>query len=178
MSSALLESHRVLDDRSGNSILLCNSANSPLTNQHPSTFTIGNLQFKSVDHYYQYYKCYSFGDEKRAKQVLKSNCSKKCREIAMSIKNFDAKQWAEMSDLIMHRGVKEKFMQNYNLRKLLIELSANNNYIAVSGINDPYWTTGLEWKDQRNADASQWCGNNKLGTILNSVRWYLHADVY
>lgn len=177
MTSTQLEEHRVLEDRSGNTVLLCNSSKSPLTNQYHSVFTVDNQKFKSVDHFYQFMKCFVFGDEKRAKQILKTRCSKKCREIAMTIENFDAKCWAEKSDLIMYRGVKEKFMQNYHLRKLLVELG-KNNYIAVSGINDPYWTTGLEWNDGRNADASQWCGNNKLGAILDSVRWYLHEDVY
>ena len=72
--------------------------------------------------------------------------------------------WEDVKDNIMYEVVKAKFVQNSNLRELLLK-TGDAWLIEGSTWNDTYWgqCDGLGW--------------NKLGEILMQVRKELHANV-
>lgn len=127
-----------------------------LTNFAPSTMIINNIQWISVEQYYQ-------------AQKVKNTCPAQFIKIIESTNPGDAARlgrsrdviidpnWDNKKDYIMYNGLINKFSQDETLRSILI--STKNAKLIENSPVDYYWGCG------RNG-----LGKNQLGFLLEIVR--------
>ena len=68
----------------------------------------------------------------------------------------------------MEIAVKEKFRQNPEMKKKLIE--TESKLIIECNINDRFWGNGTNLYDKFAKDKTKWKGKNKMGDVLFRVR--------
>lgn len=125
-----------------------------LSNMYPCEFVINGVKFKSVEHYFQYSKIKN-EDVKRSILSIESPAMTKI----LSSRNKRVDNWEEIKLEVMYTGLKAKFSQNLDLKRLLLEtedelLEEGNTW------NDRYW--GVDYYSR--------VGENHLGKLLMRVR--------
>ena len=70
--------------------------------------------------------------------------------------------------IIVYNGLLEKFSQNSDLRKALID--TNDSILAECAVKDRIWGIGLSMTDNARFDMGKWKGQNLLGFTLMQVR--------
>ena len=152
----------------GRALILFHTGWSPFSNFHSSPFIIENQKYNTVEQFYQVQKAKTFGDTKAVIEMLRLRSPRRCKERGRSIENFDSAQWSQAAPDVMQRGVREKFMQNEQLRSHL--LATKDAILAEATEFDTFWATGLNIEDEGNCDVDNWPGRNMLGSIIMGVR--------
>lgn len=156
------------DRRSFQSIVLFHPDYSTFSNFAVYPFVIDGQTYPTVTHYYESQKARYFADYNTMNKILAAAGPRKCRMLARDIAGFDSTQWRRVCDSFMLSAVMEKFLQNGEARKKLLQ--TGNRVIAKADAFDRYWGIGLAINDDDSADMLCWSGLNKLGTILTIVR--------
>ena len=73
-----------------------------------------------------------------------------------------------MRQVIIYKGLIEKFRQNEELGKALLDTGSST--LAECAVKDRIWGIGLSMKDERRNDINSWNGQNLLGFSLMLVR--------
>jgi len=119
---------------------------------HP--FVLHNLYWRTPEHYYQAHKFRR--DSAMFHRIQQSKTAMESKNLAYSC-DIDYKDWKSRKILFMHNALIEKFRQNEELKKLLIE--TDEYYIIEKAVDDEYWGSG------KNSN-----GKNMLGRLLMFVR--------
>jgi len=135
------------------------------SNFYPSEFTINNITFNCGEQYFMYQKAITFNDIESANKILLTETPNKQKALGKKIKNFDSKIWDKCKYQLIKRGLIEKFNQNLDLKKYLLE---HKDCIMVEA--SPYdriWGIGFtDIEAIKNFD--NW-GENLLGKILTEL---------
>jgi ribA/ribD-fused uncharacterized protein len=131
-----------------------------LSNLYHSKFkdTIySNLEFKSIEHYFNSMKYFIPKSNNYHTHVENIRNIKNSEDIETYSKAYPymCSNFCNLKDEVMKNGLKQKFNQNQKLKDKLINLKGNIEFDS----EDSYWGIG---KDKK--------GNNKLGLILEEVR--------
>lgn len=119
-------------------------------------------------------KALMFGDEVKAKQIMKSHDPREQKRLGREVKGFDPAAWAEVAVDLMVPALVEKFTQS---KALLAEiLSSGDDLIVEASPYDKIWGIGLAEDDPRALDQSQWQGTNWLGIALMKAREIIKAQ--
>ena len=154
---------------------------SEFSNFYEAPFVLDNIEWKTVEHYfqaqkfedktYQYYirmastpnKAKLLGNQKKHFRYITSKIHPiLCKELLFGIvdkyKHLKLKSnWEEIKDDIIYNAVFAKFSQNESLKKILLDTEPRKLYESTR--NDTYWGIGKDGT-----------GKNKLGQILMKVR--------
>jgi ribA/ribD-fused uncharacterized protein len=147
-----------------------------------SPFTIDGVRYNSVEAWYQASKAAYFKDWDSHKLIMSTKSPRKMKEFGKSIKGYDENEWEDTCVEVMLRGVREKILQNQQVRELLI--STKNGIIGESTSFDKFWSTGVDILEPTANDVKLWVGKNKLGNCLMRVRdelaneYYMKTDLY
>lgn len=139
-----------------------------LSNWYLSDFTIDNIQYCSMEQYMMYQKAILFQDTMIAEQILQTNNQGKIKMLGRSVKNYDEILWNGMRQIIIYKGLLQKFQQNQDLCQKL--LSTNHAILAECAVQDRIWGIGLSMQDENRFDLTKWRGQNLLGFALMQVR--------
>ena len=115
-----------------------------------------------------YEKARIFEDAEVAAKILKSSDPGRIKALGRSVKNYDDTIWNGVRQIIVYRGLLEKFRQNKELRERL--LNTGNAILAECAVQDKIWGIGLSMKDDRRFRLNEWRGQNLLGFSLMRVR--------
>lgn len=107
------------------------------SNFAPYSFRIGNIDWKTSEHYFQAHK---FEDEAYFNKVRLSNSPMDAANFGRARNVAIRKDWEEIKDNIMREAVYEKFSQNENIRDVL--LSTGDEEIIEETVHDYYWGCG------------------------------------
>ena len=140
---------------------------SPLSNFHPSKFTIDGKEYNTVEQYIQAKKAEFFKDEIALARIMKLQIPSEIKKIGKRIKNYVKEDWERAAKGIMKRGVTAKFQQNKDLKTFLINTGTRK--IGESTL-DTYWGTGIGLNKSDTLITDKWCGENNMGFILMDVR--------
>lgn len=146
-------------------------ANGYLSNWYLSDFYIANIHYSSMEQYMMYQKAILFHDMGSAEQILNTFHVGKIKALGRSVKGYDDIIWNGMRQIIVYRGLTEKFRQNEDLKKML--LATKSDILAECAVQDKIWGIGLSIKDEKRFDLNEWNGQNLLGFALMSVRTIL-----
>lgn len=97
------------------------------------------------------------------------------KALGRKVKNFNQAIWEECGVREMKIGIRNKFLQNIDLKIALFETIGT--ILIEAGPWDCKWGIGLSASDPRTLDPSQWRGQNLLGEILMEVREELYFEV-
>jgi ribA/ribD-fused uncharacterized protein len=84
------------------------------------------------------------------------------------VRNFDDNIWKKHSMDIVMQGLFNKFNQNKDLKKLL--LNTQEKTLVEASPRDLIWGIGLSEKEAKKTNKSNWKGLNQLGICLMNVR--------
>ena len=142
--------------------------NGYLSNWYMSKFLIDGITYSSMEQYMMFMKAKVFKDEKIAAQILRTSDVAMIKELGRSVSNYNNSVWNGMRQLLVYKGLREKFAQNEDLKKQL--LSTGNNYLAECAVNDKIWGIGMSMNDHDRHHIDNWKGQNLLGYTLMIVR--------
>lgn len=142
--------------------------NGYLSNWYMSDFSLDGIKFSSMEQYMMYSKAMVFNDKTIARQILQTTDVAAIKALGRQVSNYVDSVWSGMRQLVIYKGLLEKFSQNEELKKLL--LSTGNNYLAECAMNDRIWGIGLSMQDPDRFHIEKWRGQNLLGYTLMIVR--------
>ena len=142
--------------------------NGYLSNRHLSDFKIDSIRFSSMEQYMMYKKAIVFNDTKIAKEILETTDVSKIKALGRQVSNYNDTYWNGVRQIIIYKGLLEKFSRNEDLKKRL--LNTGNDILAECAVQDKIWGIGLSMKDVNRWDMEKWRGENLLGFALMLVR--------
>ncbi len=143
-------------------------ANGYLSNWYLSDFEIDGVKYSSMEQYMMYQKAVLFNDWSTANQIRGTSDVGKIKALGRAVKGYDDLIWNGMRQVIVYKGLREKFRQNEELKARL--LATRPNVLAECAVQDRIWGIGLSMKDDRRLGMKEWQGQNLLGFALMCVR--------
>lgn len=145
-----------------------NEENGYLSNWYMSDFAIDGIEFSSMEKYMMYQKALTFRDLETAREILNTNDVAQIKAYGRQVANYEEVLWNGVRQLVVYRGLVEKFSQDTGLKKLLKE--TGDAVLAECAVHDKIWGIGLSMNDLNRFDIHKWKGKNLLGFTLMKVR--------
>nr|WP_315035059.1 NADAR family protein [uncultured Lachnoanaerobaculum sp.] len=142
--------------------------NGYLSNWYLSDFEIDSIKFSSMEQYMMYKKAIVFDDTEIAKEILETTDVSRIKALGRQVSKYNDTHWNGVRQIIIYKGLLEKFSQNEDLKKRL--LNTGNDILAECAVQDKIWGIGLSMKDVNRWDMEKWRGENLLGFALMIVR--------
>ncbi|WP_085833689.1 NADAR family protein [Clostridium merdae] len=142
--------------------------NGYLSNWFLSDFEKDGVHFSSMEQYMMYQKAIIFEDSEIASQILATSNVGKIKSLGRSVRNYEDVVWSGVRQIIVYEGLIEKFVQNNELKGLL--LATKQHILAECAVQDRIWGIGLSMTDEKRFDRNAWRGQNLLGFSLMKVR--------
>lgn len=142
--------------------------NGYLSNWYLSDFVLDGITFSSMEQYMMYQKASVFGDDATAKAILMTKDAAEIKALGRKVPNYDDTVWNGLRQIIVYRGLIEKFSQNRELAEMLC--STGEAMLAECAVKDRIWGIGLSMHDAERCDIQKWKGENLLGFALMEVR--------
>lgn len=142
--------------------------NGYLSNWYLSDFETEGVKYSSMEQYMMYQKAVLFNDREVAQQILETSDVGKIKALGRSVKGYDDLLWSGLRQIIIYKGLMEKFRQNEALKAKLLATGAG--ILAECAVQDRIWGIGLSMKDDKRFDMHEWQGQNLLGFSLMCVR--------
>ena len=151
-----------------------NEPNGYLSNWSPSPFTADGLTFSSMEQYMMYHKALRFSDMETAAEILSTDNVGKIKALGRSVRNYDDTLWNGVRQIVVYRGLLEKFRQNPALKAQLLATAPHT--LAECAVQDKIWGIGLSMHDECRFEPELWEGQNLLGFTLMEVRSQLEKE--
>ena len=142
--------------------------NGYLSNWYLSQFSVDELTFSSMEQYMMYKKAVCFQDYDTADRILEMEDVSQIKKLGRKVSNYDENSWNGVRQIVVYRGLLEKFGQNDELKKLLLE--TGDSVMAECAVKDRIWGIGLSMTNPDRMDRACWKGQNLLGYALMMVR--------
>ena len=142
--------------------------NGYLSNWYLSQFSVDEITFSSMEQYMMYKKAVCFQDYDTADRILEMEDVSQIKKLGRKVSNYDENSWNGVRQIVVYRGLLEKFGQNDELKKLLLE--TGDSVLAECAVKDRIWGIGLSMTDPDRMDRACWKGQNLLGYALMMVR--------
>ena len=139
-----------------------------LSNWYLSDFVINDITFTSMEQYMMYKKAILFGDEENASCIMSTTNVGKIKALGRSVSNYSESVWNGVRQVLIYKGLVEKFRQNESLLKELQK--TGDAILAECAVQDKIWGIGLSMKDPAINNMDLWNGQNLLGYALMLVR--------
>ena len=117
--------------------------NGYLSNWFESSFKIDNIEFVSMEQYMMYEKAVLFNDMEIAAQILKLSDAATVKSLGRAVRNYNDVLWNGVRQIVIYKGLIQKFSQNESLKKQLLETSPH--ILAECAVNDKIWGIGLSY---------------------------------
>ena len=135
----------------------------PFSNFHVCNFTCDGQRFHSSEQYIQWKKAKFFGDSIAMENILNSEDALESKTIARDMKDYNRNNWNESAECLCYEGIKQKFVQNPNLRDTLL---STENRILVEASYDDVLGTGTPLSSEDCLTPAKWKTQGILGRIL------------
>ena len=142
--------------------------NGYLSNWHISHFSYRGIKYSSMEQYMMHQKALCFKDQRIAALIMKTDDVKYIKELGRKVQPFDDLTWNGVRQIIIYNGLIQKFFQNPDLKKLLLE--TEDSILAECAVNDRIWGIGLSMHDDDRLNPAKWNGQNLLGYALMMAR--------
>ena len=145
-----------------------NEENGYLSNWYMSDFIIDGIKFSSMEQFMMYMKAVTFNDKRSADKILAVSDVAEIKELGRAVKDYKNVTWNGVRQVIVYKGLLEKFKQNTELRERL--LATGDAVLAECSVSDIIWGIGLSMHDKDRFDLDKWKGRSLLGFALMQVR--------
>lgn len=141
---------------------------SPLSNWHPSTFTLDGVTYSCAEQYLMARKAHEFGDNEAKQKVMNALHPNEMKMYGSQVKGYSEHAWHQKAQDIAERGLVAKFQQNTGLREFL--LKTEDCVLVEASKSDRFWGIGRGLYDPKILDNRGAWGQNILGQTLMAVR--------
>lgn len=93
--------------------------NGYLSNWYLSDFELDEIRYTSMEQYMMYQKAVLFDDKHTAQQILKTSDVGKIKALGRAVKGYDDVIWNGLRQVIVYKGLREKFRQNEEIKTIL-----------------------------------------------------------
>lgn len=139
-----------------------------LSNWYLSEFVIDGITFSSMEQYMMYTKASMFSDMEMASQIMETDNVGKIKSLGRKISNYNESIWNGMRQIVVYKGLLQKFLQNEDLRLKLLD--TGDAILAECALQDKIWGIGKSIVDNDRFELKNWEGQNLLGYSLMQVR--------
>lgn len=108
------------------------------------------------------------GNELLLKKIMKEKDPAKIKAYGRQVTGYDETIWSRERYNLVLKGIKEKFLQNPELMKIL--KSTGKALIVEASPYDRIWGVGMSASDINIKDPQKWQGENLLGQALMETR--------
>uniref|UniRef100_A0A6C0LHS1 NADAR domain-containing protein n=1 Tax=viral metagenome TaxID=1070528 RepID=A0A6C0LHS1_9ZZZZ len=131
------------------------------SNFYKAPFVIEGITYQTVEHHFQSQK---FPNTEYQQRIINAVTPTDTKRLGRTRRYPIRADWESVKDDIMYNGVKAKFSQHPDLKKILLD--TGDLIICEHTNNDKLWGDGLDlkWTPESNI------GKNKLGIVLMNVR--------
>lgn len=142
--------------------------NGQFSNWYPSNFTVDGIAFRSMEQYMMYQKALLFHDHESAGEILRESNPETIQKLGRGVQNYSDALWKARRQEVAFRGLLEKFGQNEDLKRLLLD--TGDDILAECSASDKAWGIGVSMKNPLRFDMANWTGENLLGVSLMMTR--------
>lgn len=153
---------------------LIDEPNGYLSNWYPSPFTLDGIRYSTAEQYMMYQKAVIFGDSETAAAILATDNVGKIKALGRSVRNYNEAVWNGIRQIVVYKGLLEKFRQNEDLKQQL--LATHPHILAECALQDKIWAIGMAMHDEYRFEPELWEGQNLLGFTLMMVRAELSQE--
>ena len=143
----------------------------PLGNYYMSNITHADMNYKSVEHYYQSEFCHHCGRDDVAQQVYDAPTPRQAKEIATKLKSevhIDyMASWTKIKVSIMERALKLKWNCCSKYRQALM---STESMVIAEATQDDFWGVGVAPNLAEHTKPSKFLGLNQLGRLHMTLR--------
>ena len=154
-----------------------------LSNWYMSDFSVDGAMYSSMEQYMMYMKAKVFKDEVIASQILQTSNVAEIKALGRGVSNYNDSVWNGMRQILIYKGLYEKFAQNDELKNQL--LATGDDYLAECAVNDKIWGIGLSMSDSKRYEMefeSGWDAEKLDADLNNSLkntkRLYSHDEAF
>lgn len=148
---------------------LSNFARAPFTCAFPTPeFDDRSITFSTSEQCYMAFKAFAFMDDERLEEILATPDPRSAKALGSQVRGFDQEKWNDISTPVMIWAAFNKFSQNEDLCKKLLDTAPKT--LVEASPNDLIWGVGLHETDDLILDETNWKGENRLGKVLMIVR--------
>ena len=139
------------------------------SNFYPCKIVYKDHEFNCSEQLFMWQKALFFDDSETADLILKAKSAKEAKGLGRQVKNFSDVEWRKGREYAMRVAVYEKFRQNDELfRELVDEKYDDLQFVEASPV-DNIWGIGYDTEHAFDVIEDLW-GQNLLGKIINEVR--------
>ena len=142
-----------------------------LSNYYMSNITLADINYKSVEHYYQSEFCHHCGRDDVAQQVYDAPTPRQAKEIATTLKSevhIDyMASWTKIKVSIMERALKLKWNCCAKYRHALM---STESMVIAEATQDDFWGVGVAPNLAEHTKPSKFLGLNQLGRLHETPR--------
>jgi len=139
-----------------------------LSNFQECKIEYAGREFKSSEQLFMWFKAEYFKDHSTADLILNALTPKDAKNLGRQVKNYDDKVWDMVRYDFMKTAVYEKFNQNPDLKKKLLDPELDGKLFVEASPYDCIWGVGVG--EDEAVNPKKWRGKNLLGKILGEVR--------
>ncbi len=142
--------------------------NGYLSNWYKAEFNFDGHHFYNSEQAFMYLKAKLFNDVEMIEKILNTKNPVLCKRFGRAVKQFDSKVFDQYKYQFMVAVLIEKFSQNPELLKLL--LNTNDSILVEASPKDKIWGIGIGVDHVDFLNPDKWPGKNLLGKALMEVR--------
>lgn len=135
------------------------------SNWYQSKFRVDGIEYNCGEQYMMHMKAKVFDDEESARLIIMAHSPRVQKALGRKVKNFDPKKWDEVKYELVKKGLREKFNQNSEMKKYLLE--RKDCIIVEASPEDRIWGIGYD-EFEAEHHMNNW-GENLLGKILTEL---------
>lgn len=139
-----------------------------LSNWYLSDFTVNGIKYSSMEQYMMHQKAVLFMDDATAAEILETTDVAVIKALGRKVAGYNDSVWNGMRQIIVYKGLLEKFRQNEDLKDRL--LATGDAVLAECAVRDTIWGAGVSMTDVNRNRIDRWKGQNLLGYTLMLVR--------
>lgn len=133
-----------------------------------SPFIVGEIEYKTAEHWMMAQKAWLFEDKHHLKLILDCSSPAEAKKIGRQVTNFDNILWDLHKYAFVVEGNYHKFSQHPGLQNFL--LTTGDRVLVEASPVDTIWGIGMAKNDENIYNPSKWKGENLLGFALMDVR--------
>lgn len=144
------------------------SRHAKLSNHFPSTFTIKDQTFQTMEQFLAVRKAELSGIEDMIEKARRATDPIKAKFMLNTLKQDHQQEWDQQVEKVTLEGLRAKFGQNPSLQEYLY---STRHLTLGEASNNPRWGIGMDISDPEVLDYSKWSKTgNLLGRCLMLVR--------
>ena len=148
----------------------CNFTKCKIKYVMPDSVKDEEIYFSSSEQMFMWFKAKFFLDDETADKILSTIDPEEARKLGRLVKGYDDKKWNDVRVYYMTKAVSAKFIQNKDLRKILLDSKYNGKHFVEASPYDRIWGIGCDQDSALKLDNAKNWGRNELGKILDAVR--------